>query len=195
MLYPFSWANDPQRRLAAAAGGSMLVRRAALDAAGGLAPIRGDVIDDCALARLMKRQGPTWVGLARRSRSLRPYDGLEDVWRMVARTAYVQLQRNPLILLGCVFGLGLVFLAPPLALIGGLVAGDIVLAALGAAAWAAMAVSVRPMQAAYGLKRFWTISLPAAAALYLAMTIDSGQRDWRGLGNAWKGRAGGGAAA
>src|SRR5262249_33207494 len=36
MLYPFAWTNDPRHRLAAAAGGCMLVRSDALEAAGGI---------------------------------------------------------------------------------------------------------------------------------------------------------------
>ena len=194
MLYPFAQANNPKRSLAAAAGGSMLARADALAAGGGLTAIRDRIIDDCALAALMKRQGPIWLGLAERSRSLRPYEGLGGVWRMVARTAYVQLQRNPLILLGCVLGLGLVFLVPPLAAIGGAIAGIWPAAILGLFAWAAMTFSLRPTQALYGLGPVWTLTLPISALLYLAMTMDSARRDWVGLGNAWKGRAGGGVA-
>ncbi|MFQ5954105.1 MAG: glycosyltransferase, partial [Kiloniellales bacterium] len=116
-LYPFPWVNDPKRRTAGAAGGCMLVRRGALERAGGLAAIRGEIIDDCALARMIKRQGPIWLGLTRSVRSVRPYGGLSGVWRMVARTAYAQLGYAPLPLLGAVLGMSLVYLVPPPALV------------------------------------------------------------------------------
>jgi hypothetical protein len=55
-LYPFRRVNRPGARTAAAAGGCMLVRRRELMAAGGLDGIRGALIDDVALGRLMKSQ-------------------------------------------------------------------------------------------------------------------------------------------
>src|SRR5208283_4887082 len=71
MLYPFAWVNRPERRTAAAAGGCMLVARRALQQAGGIEAIRGELIDDCALARLLKAHGPIWLGLSERVRSVR----------------------------------------------------------------------------------------------------------------------------
>ena len=94
-LYPFAWVNDPGRRTAAAAGGCMLVRRAALAAAGGLEAIRGAIIDDCALGALMKRQGPIWLGLTADAASLRAYPAFGDIRRMVARSAYAELDYSP----------------------------------------------------------------------------------------------------
>ncbi len=91
MLYPFGAVNLPQRRIAAAAGGCMLARRTALEAAGGIAAIRHNIIDDCALARAMKAQGPIWLGLTDRAVSLRPYEHLTEIRRMVARSAYAEL--------------------------------------------------------------------------------------------------------
>src|SRR3712207_1952373 len=100
MLYPFAWVNHPQRRIAAAAGGCMLVRRDGLLAAGGLDPIRSAIIDDCALGALLKRQGPIWLGLTQRVVSLRPYPEFDDIRRMVSRSAYAELRYSPLRLLG-----------------------------------------------------------------------------------------------
>ena len=114
MLYPFAWVNDPGRRTAAAAGGCMLARREALAAAGGLEALRGALIDDCALAALMKRQGPVWLGLTEDVDSLRAYPGFADFRRMVARSAFAELRYSPLRLAGAVAGMGLAYLAPPL---------------------------------------------------------------------------------
>ncbi len=186
LLYPFRWANDPGARTAAAAGGCVLLDRAAFVAAGGLAPIRGAIIDDCALARRMKAQGPIWIGLTDRVRSLRPYEGVGPIRRMVARTAYAQLGYDPLRLAGMLAGLGLVFLAPPaLALLGGGAA-----AWIGLAAWAAMALSFAPMLRRFGLSPLRAPALPLIAGAYMLFTLDSAWAEWRGRGGMWKGEAG-----
>jgi hopene-associated glycosyltransferase HpnB len=183
MLYPFGWSNDPAGRTAAAAGGCILLRRSAYRRIGGFAAIRGALIDDCALARAVKRGGSTWLGLTRATRSLRPYPGIADIWRMVARSAYTQLDHSPLLLLGTLIGLGILCLAPPLLLLAGGVA-----AWLGAVAWAAMALAFWPMVRFYGLPPWWAALLPASALVYLGATIDSARRHWRGVGGQWKGR-------
>ena len=56
--------------MAAAAGGCMLVRRTALEAAGGIDSIRHEIIDDCALGRRLKAQGPIRLSLTYRAASL-----------------------------------------------------------------------------------------------------------------------------
>ena len=112
MLYPFAWANDPRRGTAAAAGGCMLVRREALRDAGGLAAIRDALIDDCTLAKLLKRHGPISIALTERVHSIRAYPAIGDIRRMVSRTAYAQLRYSPLLLAGTVLGLALTYLAP-----------------------------------------------------------------------------------
>jgi hopene-associated glycosyltransferase HpnB len=183
MLYPFAWANDPRRRIAAAAGGCILVRRSAYERSGGHAAIRNALIDDCALARRVKAGGPIWIGLTRQVRSLRPYPDVAEVWRMVARTAFTQLDHSPWLLLGTVLGLGLTFLAPPLLLLAGGAAVWI-----AGAAWLAMAVAYAPMLRFYGVSPLRAPLLPAVAAIYLAATLDSARRHWRGVGGGWKGR-------
>ena len=114
LLYPFAWVNDTSARTAAAAGGCMLVERFALQRAGGVAKIRGAVIDDCALARVMKAEGAIWLGLSDKVRSLRTYPEIADIGRMVARTAYTQLRYSPLLLAATLAGMAATYLAPPL---------------------------------------------------------------------------------
>ncbi len=189
MLYPFRLSNRPGDRTAAAAGGCGLVRRTALEAAGGVAAIRGAVIDDVALAKLLKRAGsPTWLGLSDRVESVRPYPTLASLWRMVARSAYAQLRHSPALLAGTVGGLALVFLAPPVALVAGAVTGDAAAAALGGLAWLVMALTYAPMLRYYGQPVAAAPLLPVTATLYLAMTVDSAVQHYRGRGTAWKGR-------
>ena len=185
MLYPFAWVNDPAKKTAAAAGGCMLIRRNALEAAGNIVQIRDAIIDDCAMGGLMKRQGPIWLGLTSRARSIRPYDGIGEIRRMVARSAYAQLGYSPLMLLGTLIGLVLIFLAPPVWALSG--QGESWIA--GAFSWGLMAASFRPMLRFYGRSPLWGLTLPAIGALYALFTLDSAIQHWRGRGGMWKGRA------
>jgi hopene-associated glycosyltransferase HpnB len=185
MLFPFAWVNDPRRRTAAAAGGCMLVRREALEAAGGLAAIRAEIIDDCALAARLKPQGPIWLGLTCSSVSLRPYGGVGEIGRMVARSAYAQLRYSPVLLAGTVAGMLTVYLAAPL--LAMLATGPA--RWLGLGAWALMALSFQPMLRYYRLSPLWGLALPLIGALYTLFTLKSAIDVWRGRGGMWKGRA------
>jgi len=185
MLFPFGAVNDPKSKMAAAAGGCMLARRSALEAAGGLEIIRHNIIDDCALARIMKTQGSIWLGLTDRSVSLRPYPHLGDIRKMVARSAYAQLDYSPLLLAGTLLGLFVVYIAPVL---GALFAMYYVqLAAY--LAWAIMAVMFQPMLRFYRLSPLWGLLLPLIGAFYAVFTLDSALQHWSGKGGMWKGRA------
>jgi hopene-associated glycosyltransferase HpnB len=185
MVYPFRWANRPERTTAAAAGGCMLVRRTALEAAGGMAAIRGAIIDDCALAAALKPHGPIWLGLTHRAKSLRPYPTLGSVGRMVSRSAYAQLDYSPWLLLGTLAGLMITFIAPPaLALFAPAPARY-----AGLAAWLAMTVAFQPMLRFYRRSPLWGAALPLIAALYAAFTLQSAIDVWRGRGGMWKGRS------
>ena len=193
MLYPFAWVNEPGRRTAAAAGGCVLVRRAALDHAGGLAPIRAEIIDDCALARRIKhhgrdRAGSIWLGLTEKLRSVRPYQGFRGVWSMVARSAYTQLGRSPLVLSLTLVGMIILYLVPPLAFLAYPWHGSGLAAGLGGIAWLLMAVASSPTLRLYRQPLPMAPLLPVAAFLYCAMTMDSALAHVRGRGGAWKGR-------
>jgi hopene-associated glycosyltransferase HpnB len=192
-LYPFPRVNDPRARTAAAAGGCVLVRRTALARAGGIEALRGEVIDDCALGRAVKRSGPIWLGLSAAERSVRPCAGIGDVWHMVARSAYTQLRHSPALLAGTIVGLALLYGVPPLGALGWAWHGDATAAGLGAAAWALQAATFVPTLALYGRAPGWALALPVAGALYAAMTIDSARRHRSARGATWKGRAGAGA--
>ncbi len=184
MLYPFRWSNDRSKGTAAAAGGCILIRREAYERAGGYEAIRSELIDDCALARQVKRGGPIWLGLTRETRSLRAYPRLGDIWRMVARTAYTQLGYSPWLLGGTVLGMAATYVAPPvLAIFGGGLA-----AIVAGVAWIAMTVAFLPMLRFYGRSWIWAPLLPVIAGVYLLATVDSARRHWRGKGGEWKGR-------
>lgn len=183
-LYPFAHINDPGRRTAGAAGGVMLVRPAALAAAGGLEAIRDALIDDCALGALMKTQGPIWLGLTDDVHSLREYPHYADIERMVVRSAYAQLGYSPLRLAGAVLGMAVVYLAPPLvAIFAASPARDVAVFV-----WALMALAYAPTLRFYGLSPWRAVALPAVAACYTWFTVESAWRHMRGRGGEWKGR-------
>jgi hopene-associated glycosyltransferase HpnB len=185
MLYPFAWVNDPRNRLGAAAGGCMLARADALDAAGGIAAIRAAIIDDCTLGAAMKRQGPVWLGLTERAHSLRPYRTVGEIGRMISRSAYAQLGYSPLLLAGTLAGMVLTYLTAPL--VGLLAPAPWRFA--GLAAWALMTVSFLPMLRFYRRSPLWALAMPLIGALYTAFTVQSAIDVWRGRGGVWKGRA------
>lgn len=185
MLYPFGRVNNPRRRMAAAAGGCMLVRREALEAAGGLSAIRQEIIDDCALARRLKEQGPIWLGLTNRATSLRPYETLSDVRRMVSRSAYAQLRYSRITLAATMLGMAIVYVAAPFVAIFAWNSPQIA----GWATWLIMCLAYQPMLRFYRLSPFWGFALPLIGAIYAVFTLDSAVQFWRGRGGMWKGRA------
>ena len=187
MLFPFAWVNDPKRKTAAAAGGCMLVKREALERAGGIDAISGEIIDDCALGRAMKAQGPIWLGLTDRA---------------VERPALCGFRRYPPD--GRALGLCTAWLFAACSLLGtviGMVAGlcrrrrswrssrTAPPQAAGFATWLLMAVAFEPMLRFYRLSPLWGLALPLIGALYAAFTLDSAIQHWRGRGGMWKGRA------
>jgi hopene-associated glycosyltransferase HpnB len=185
LLYPFARVNDPLSTTAAAAGGTILIRRRALERIGGIAAVRGALIDDVALAAAVKQGGRIWLGHSALARSVRPYPAVADIWRMVARTAYVQLRFSPLLLIGATLGMALVWLAPPaLALFG---AGRARL--LGLLAWAGSAASYLPTLRRFRRSPLWALALPGVACFYMAATIGSAVNHYRGRGVVWKRRA------
>ncbi|MEU6818813.1 glycosyltransferase [Streptomyces sp. NPDC046860] len=188
-LYPFRWIGRRGARTTAAAGGCVLLRAAMAERARVPDAVRHAVIDDVAVARAVRANGGhLWLGLADRVDSVRPYPGLGELWRMVARSAYAQLRHSPPLLLGTVAGLVLVYLVPPAAAVAGAVTGNAPACALGAAAWAVMAATYVPMLRYYRQPPWLAPLLPFTAFLYLLMTVDSAVRHYRGRGAAWKGR-------
>ena len=189
MLYPFAAANSDRVRTAAAAGGCVLIERRVLHNAGGLAVISDRVIDDCALASLIKRNGGRiWLGLADASHSLRAADTLAPLWSMVRRTAFTQLYYSRALLLGTLLGLGLIFVAPPLVVLTAPWHQHILATLAGFAAWGLMARTYAPTLRDYGRSPWEGLLLPVSAALYAAMTIDSAVAHWQRRGGQWKGR-------
>jgi hopene-associated glycosyltransferase HpnB len=185
-LYPPAWIADPRRSTAGAAGGCMLVRPAALQAAGGLISIRSEVIDDCALAARIKQSGGrVWLGAAERTESIRPYEGFAGIGNMISRTAFNQLHHSTWLLLLALLGMTVTYLLPPaLTIFSHRMAPGL----LGATAWLLMTISFVPVLRLYRLSPLWGVALPLMALFYMAATFHSAWKYWTGRGGEWKGR-------
>jgi hopene-associated glycosyltransferase HpnB len=185
LLYPFAWVNNPLCGTAAAAGGSVLIRRRALIRIGGIEAVRGALIDDVALAGAVKAGGRIYLGHAALARSIRPYPEMRDIWRMIARSAYAQLSFSPIILAATTLAMALVWLVPPMAALF----GHGWIRFLGLLTWVAFATAYLPTLARVRRAWAWALFLPAIASFYMAATIGSAVNHHRGSGVVWKGRA------
>ena len=182
MLYPPPWIAGSRQRTAGAAGGCILIRPEALARAGGVAAIRNQVIDDCALARAVKRTGgKVWLGVTADTYSLRAYGSFAAIERMIARTAFNQLRHSAWLLMGTIAGLSLVYLLPVVLLVSKSWP-------LGVAAYVLMVVAYLPMVRFYDLSAPWALTLPISAAFYMWATIHSAVKYWSGRGGEWKER-------
>jgi len=185
-LYPPAWISDPGKRTAGAAGGSILIRPDALERAGGIAGIRGEVIDDCALARSVKQSGGrVWLGVTDETRSLRPYESFGEIGRMISRSAFNQLRHSGFLLSLATVGMLVTYLLPPILAI---FSRHILSATLGTLAWMLMATSFYPIIRFYKLNALWSFTLPLIALFYLGATLHSAFKFWTGKGGEWKGR-------
>jgi len=182
-LYPPAWVARPDRRTAAAAGGCMLIRAEVWTRIGGVAAIRDQLIDDCALARAVKSDGRIWLGPTSTASSVRSYQSWGEIGRMISRTAFTQLQHSTLLLLGACAGMAITYLAPPVLLFFGSWA-----AAFGAAACLLLSIAYWPTLRSYRLSPLWALLLPLAAMFYLGATVLSAVHYWQGRGGFWKGR-------
>lgn len=185
LLYPFARVNNPMAVTAAAAGGTMLIRRPALERIGGIDTVRGALIDDVALAAAIKRGGRIWLGHSALARSIRPYPGAADIWRMIARTAYVQLRFSPALLVATTLAMALVWLLPPWLA----VTGEGLPRLLGLLTWVAAMLSFLPTLGRFRQSPLWALALPLIAVFYMAATIGSALDHHRGRGVSWKRRA------
>jgi hopene-associated glycosyltransferase HpnB len=185
-LYPPQWIADKNAKTAGAAGGCVLLKPEALERVGGLGAIRGEVIDDCALARAVKRAGGAiWMGLTRKSVSLRAYGSFAEIRDLIARTAFTQLGYSNLALIGTLLGMLLTYVVPVVFTFS----AQATASRLGLAAWALMAVTYLPTVRFYRLSPIWAPLLPLTAVFYSYATWLSAARYWLGRGGQWKGRA------
>jgi hopene-associated glycosyltransferase HpnB len=186
MLYPFARANDPRSAVAAAAGGTVLIRRTALERIGGIAAMRNALIDDVTLSKLVKGSGAAiYLGHSGLATSIRPYPHWRDLWQMIARTAFTQLRYSALLLLLTLVGLALVWLVP----VGEMLFGHGLARAAGFGAFVLAGSSYLPTLTRYRQSPLWALALPLIALFYMAATLGSALNYWLGRGARWKNRA------
>jgi hopene-associated glycosyltransferase HpnB len=186
MLYPFARVNNPGSGVAAAAGGTVLIRRAALERIGGIAAIRGALIDDVTLAKAVKSSGAAiYLGHSGLATSIRPYPHWDDLWQMIARTAFTQLRYSAALLLLTVLGLSLVWLVP----VWTICLGSDWERLTGLATFILAALSYLPTLRRYRCNPLWALALPLIALFYIAATVGSAVNYWLGRGARWKNRA------
>ena len=185
MLYPFARVNNPRSGMAAAAGGTVLVRREALERIGGIESIKHALIDDVTLAKAVKKIGPVYLGHSGLATSIRPYPHFGDIWRMVSRTAFTQLRYSPVLLVLTLIGLTLVWWAP----VAEMLFGSGWRQACGATAFLLALGSYLPTTRRYRLSPLWALALPLIALFYMAATVGSALTHWFGSGSNWKSRA------
>jgi len=184
MLYPFARVNDPSSAVAAAAGGTVLIRREALERIGGIAAIKQALIDDVTLAKAVKPLAPIYLGHSALAQSIRPYPDIASLWRMISRTAFTQLRHSTLLLLATLAGLTVVWLVPAWEILTGrgwhLVCGGVAFVLSG--------VSYLPTLARFRRSPLWALALPLIALFYMAATVGSAISYWQGRGASWKKR-------
>jgi hopene-associated glycosyltransferase HpnB len=185
LLYPFSQVNDPLSSVAAAAGGTVLIRRDALQRVGGIEAIKNSLIDDVALAKAVKKCGSVFLGHSGLAASIRRYPHFADVWRMISRTAFTQLRYSAPLLVLTLLGLTLVWLVP----VAVALFGHGWPFAFGLVAFGLSTVSFLPTLRRYERNRLWALALPLIAVFYMAATFSSALNYWRGRGAHWKSRA------
>ncbi|HET6933341.1 MAG TPA: glycosyltransferase, partial [Candidatus Angelobacter sp.] len=185
-LYPPAWIRDRRKATAGAAGGCILIRPEALVRAGGIVAIRAEIIDDCALARRVKRSGGrVWLGTTAATQSIRPYRSFAEIGRMISRSAFNQLRHSTLLLLLAIVGMAVTYVLPPALAIFSV---HWIPGALGGAACVLMAASFIPVLRFYGLNPLWSVALPSIALFYMGATLHSALKFWLGEGGEWKGR-------
>jgi hypothetical protein len=173
-------------KIAGAAGGCILIRPSALARIGGHASIRGEIIDDCSLARAVKSSGgKIWLGLTPNTFSIRPYDGFAEIGSMISRSAFNQLKHSVWLLAGTLIGLFLTYVMP----LAAIFTHNSIAQCLGGAALLLMTVSYAPMIRFYRLSPLWSFALSLIALFYAGATFHSALQYWRGKGGVWKGRA------
>jgi len=184
-LYPFHRVNSPDSKIAAAAGGCILVETRVLEQIGGFEPIKSAVIDDCAFAHRVKLQGfKIWLGLTHAAQSIRSYKNLEEIGDMIARSAFAQLRYSLGLLILCTFALLLLYVLPAFVA----ASSNGVTRNLSLASLATMLLTYLPTLRFYRRSWAWAFCLPLIAVFFLVRTWTSAFRYWRGEHTRWKGR-------
>lgn len=103
---------------------------------------------------------------------------------MIARTGYVQLRNSPVVLLGCIVAMGIIYCAPPLIVVCAHRPSTL----LALLCWLMMAAAFQPTLRRYRRSPLWGFALPGIGLFYLCATVASALRHHAGRGGGWKDR-------
>ena len=185
LLYPFHLSNLPNSRIAAAAGGCMLLETKILKELGGFKSIRNALIDDCSLAKKIKQNGyRTWIGLTHSAISTRRYDKLLTIQKMISRTAYTQLNYSLSLLLLCTILMIIAFVIPYVAILQ----TQPTIIIIGLVTLCIQTICYFPILRYYSINHIYALSLPLAAMFYLVFTLSSAYSYYFNKGVVWKER-------
>ena len=189
LLYPFSISNSKSNLVAAAAGGCVLTKREMLSSIGGFESLKEAIIDDCTLARKVKEKGyRTWTGLTHSAISIRPYKDLNEIWNMVARTAFTQLRYSSILLLLCTAIMLLAYWVPVAGLLAGIFTAKSDIFNISLIAYGILSITYIPVLRFYKVSSGYAVMLPFIGTLFLLMTWTSAIRYWSGERLRWRGR-------
>ena len=192
-IYPFNLVIDQKSKIAAAAGGFIFCKSKIFQNQNLYDLIPNKVIDDCNIAKLIKKRGDIWLGLTNKVQSKRQYNNFKEIWKMVSRTAFEQLNYSILQVLFSLLGLFIVYVLPCLGLVYSLQnfgtnEFSIHLFAANIFSISMMIFTFTPTVKFYQIGIFFTLTLPLSAIIYGCMTLSSVINHFFLNGNNWKGR-------
>ena len=188
-LFPFRRVNDPKDSVSAAAGGFILCKSQIFKEKNWYESIQNKVIDDCNIAKFFKKEGTIWLGLTNLVQSRRTYKNLDEIWKMVSRTAFEQLNFSIIILLICCLGMFLIYLTPYIILTISFFDLEKNLMIINLSTIFLMTIVFIPIMKFYNVDQKYLAFIPLFSSLYIMMTCSSAINHYSKKGNKWKGRS------
>ena len=192
-LYPFNSVINYKSKISAAAGGFIFCQAEIFREINLYNQIKNKVIDDCNIAKLLKKRGKIWLGLTNQVISKRKYHCFREIWNMVTRTAFEQLKYSFILLIISLLGLIVTYLLPYLLIFlsfTNLIRDELSVNLLipNILSIIMMLVVFYPTVHFYKIKKMYVFILPISAIIYGAMTFASALNYFLFKGNSWKGR-------
>ena len=187
-LYPFNYVNNPEKNLAAAAGGCIFSDISIFKKKNLFESIKNKLIDDCNLAKEIKKFGAIWLGLSDKVKSNRKYTNLKSIWKMVERCAYEQLGKSIIKLFFTILMMIIIYLSWILGLIIGIKASNLPVVLLSLFIFVISLIIFFPTIRFYKINYFYCSLAFVSSIFYILMTISSAKNYYLNLGSVWKGR-------
>lgn len=183
--------NDPlDVKRALANGQYILVSRPALAALGGHAALKGEIAEDVAFARMLKRDGRFRLILigGQRLCRVRMYHSAREIWEGFTKNVYHGAEGRLDRLAGGVAFLSLLSVLPGALALRALARGRPLEAAEPLAALAAVSAATGWAMGEVGMERRFGVFAPAGFAFFAAVVANSTWRMLSGRGVEWRGR-------